>query len=341
MSGGFHFITAAWGRHVRYFLDVSLPTQLTNGNLLAFRGERGTRYRFITTPQHVDELRAAPLLRSLSTIMPVDVVPVPDVQDRAENSKYDVMTAFHHRGILDAHEAGANTIFLGPDLIFSDGSLGRLRRLASEGKRAVLGTALRAVRECLLPNYLGEYGRGVPTAFTGREVVRMAMEHLHGLHHYLLWDAPELVPWPSVVVWRVGKRGLLLRAYHLHPWLVAPEHRVEPTATIDDVYLAAAVPNPNDWEFLTDSDEFACLKMSRAAHAEAAPLEAVPEGEREQWVADWAAKYAGEHHRRYAHVPIRFHQDDLDGSWAKTERDTEKIISRIETLIPGPQTAAI
>lgn len=337
---GFHVITALWGKdHVRFFEDASLPTQVTEGNLLALRGLPGVRYRLVTTPAFVDQLRAMPLLRELSEIMPVDIVPVIGVQERAENTKYDVMSEFHRVAIVDAYDQDASMTFLGPETLYADGSFATLRRALADGKRVLLGQALHVVRECFFLNHIAKHGRGRPNAISSRELVGTAIDHLHAFHHYTMWDSPEFFPWPSLLTWWLGHRGIMMRGYHLHPYFLTPRLHVEPTGTIDDKYIGQVVPDPADWDYIQDSDDFVCVKMSRHAKAAATPL-LIPPEERPAYVAEWAAQHTGEHHRRFVHFPIRYHMDDLDESWDRVEDESraivEDIAERLRTMPASP-----
>lgn len=337
-SGAYHFVTAVWGPYVRDFLRVVLPTHLSAGNVPAFRGT-GSRYRIFTLPEHLEAIRNAELVRTLGASMAVDIV-CPDDVDPAGKARHDTLNALHRKAIVDAYDADAKLVFLDPFAIFSDGSLRLLRHVAASGKRAALGTGLRAVWECFVPNYIAEYGTGRPVALSGRDVVRWSLRHLHPIIHNVMWDAePEFSEWPSVLGWRVGRDGLLVHGYHLHPFLIVPEQKTLPASTIDEAYLVQACPNPQDFFFLQDSDDFAYVKLSGFAKADEIKTYPIAPEDREGFVARWAARWATGHHRRYAPVPLRFHSGELGPEWTAREREAAEIIDRVARLIPRHKAA--
>ena len=327
----FHVVTAVWGAsYLELFLDVCLPNQLSAGNLDAL--PPGSRYRIFTRAEDVLGLEGNAVLRRVAEGIPVDIVPVaqlsvaetlPADDRRSKSRRYDHLTACHQRAIADANAAGVALVFLSADVFLSTGTLAALVRRHASGARAVVVTGLRMAKESFVAA-LDELGGA--RSLAPRALVRLALQHLHPytLDHFV--DASPFSKFPTAINWRVGQDGILVRAFHLHPLLVDPEHReILPRETIDGHYLALCCPRVEDVHIVKDSDEMVAFEMSPVdrqvvgASASGWPV----------WRAATVASRSDSLHLRYLTEPIRLHAGPLDASWCEAERASAAFVARV------------
>lgn len=137
-----------------------------------------------------------------------------------------------------------------------------LERRVAEGKRAINVLGIRMIRELVLPQLRKQYRSpdGEQLTISPRQLVGMALRNLHPLSMMHFYDAPELDVLPSAAF---GREALIARCFHLHPMCVYPRVKNVPfSTTIDDDYLRAACPDPDDEHVVLESDEFCAAEMS-------------------------------------------------------------------------------
>ena len=227
----YDLVTAVWGAEfIELFLDVCIPNQLSPANLPAL--PPGSRYRVFTTSADVPRLEASPRLDALRRVLPVDVVDV-DMTEADRSAKprerwntHKRMIACHRRAAADAAIEERALIFLAPDFVLAEGTIAGLVRLHSRGARAVLTANLRLSREALLAELSARAGGA---ALAPRELVGLAMRHLHPWTRSLMADGTSTSDNPTAVHWPVRSgdtlEGVLVRSLYLHPMLVDPVRR--------------------------------------------------------------------------------------------------------------------
>lgn len=320
----FHVISVVWGReYLDLFLNTCLPTQLGEGNVAALPS--GSRYRILTRAADVDEIHRHPTVHALARIMPVDVVAVEAFEEieRAEaqpgrrqvDRRFDLVTACNQAGIRDAVSAHAAMLFPSPDYVLSANTFAAIVERHRQGYRAVGCVGLRLEKEGFLRSF---HTSGVSTgAPSARELVRMAMPHLHAQTRSLFAGARTFNAYPLGVYWPVGNDGLLGRSFHFHPIMVDPMRAsAMPKLTIDSDYLVKAVPDFARVHVVTDSDEFIVFELSEAHRSfESATGTGVA-----LWRAAAMAVRSGEFGIQYfSQGPVFIHSGDVDERWRSAD----------------------
>lgn len=350
-SAIFHAITVVWGReYLAFFLDRCIPNQLGDGNLAAL--PPGSRYRIMTRATHVAEIQAHPAVQALGQVMAVDVVAVPelDAVDRPDparrgDPRYELMTVCHRQAIGDALRSGAALIFLAPDIIVSVGTFAAVVRQHRAGFRAVVCTGLRLEKDEFLQSLDGQ--DDAAGALAPRDLVRVALPHLHEQMRSMFLDSTAFSTFPVAVYWRVGADGLLARSFHLHPLMLDPTSaKAMPKGTVDGDYLARACPDPALVHVVVDSDEFVLFELTRADRPVHPCGKDVP-AERRQALVDtgrvrstgagvaiWratsvAARCDDFQLRFWQDFTIRIHGGDLDPRWATAEATATAFVSAV------------
>lgn len=329
-----HCVVALWGEvFIQTFLEVTLPSLLTEGNLYGLGARTDPVLRILTVPDSVERLRLAPQIVAASRRLPVEVCSVSDLDLHDVDA---AASACHRQAVRDADEEGAALIVLTPDSLWSEGAFQALLDRAESGVRAVLVASIRVQLETFAPAYVGQAKGG---SLSSRELVRLGLQHLHPISESLFWDSEHFSSHPSHVYWRVGGDGLVARCFHLHPLYVFPMVRggvME--SNIDDDYLIRAVPDLGRVHVVTDSDELCGFELSpankRVGHSDK------PRSASALAVAAWARRGANKHHRDCFRSSVSVHAGSLGGAqqheWERARAEARDLAFRVRCLLATP-----
>jgi hypothetical protein len=314
----FHFTTVVWGReYVQFFLNATLPSQLSEGNLPAFFG-LNARYTIYTTIEDSRTIAASPFFKELSRHVETEIT---FIDYLSQFEKYVRMTLCHKRAIMDATLSGATLLFLPPDVIFATGSFDNLLKIIQTGTRAIMLFVPRVRRRSFMGPLLemASSPHGGPLAIPPRDLVRLALAHLHPVANSLFIDSAQASPWPSQLYFRIPDEGILAHCFHLHPIMVNPlSHNLSFSISIDGDYLLASCPDSREITVVTDSDLIAAVEPCLDSYAPPPTprIFHIPE------IAAWAQTNANPHHRYFFTHPIRFHDREPGPLWRRTELQT-------------------
>jgi len=335
----FHFVNVVWGAaYTETFLKVCLPSTLSSGNLRFIATHSKSSYRIYTTHKDAETILKSSAYKRLAGLMTVEIMqfngtPTEDTPNaKVSCNKYNEMSLCHTHFIKTAGNDGSAMIFLSPDLFWADGSFRRLFEIARSGKRLLMMSALRLAKEGFLSSLNQNYMKGgVLKPIGKRDLVRLAMKHLHPETTSLIWDSETSNTWPSLLLWKIRDEGLLLHAFHLHPLMVWPVRPgILPVGTIDDDYIAHACPDPADEYVVQDSDEMVAFELSRqSAREEFIALE----GQNSARIAQWARTNANPRHQKFVEYKIRIHATELSDEWQATEECSDRVIREIQSRI--------
>src|SRR5262249_53140544 len=155
-----------------------LPTMLAPGNIPRLSAGRRNRFIFCTTQPDWEALRRTPIFALLERhIEPywIEIPPAPPGRLGCEH-----MGVGHKLAAQMAHRDQAYAVFITPDLMVSDGSIGALERHALAGRKLVVTAALRFAEEPLFENLRrfgvmnaspGSEGTDRALLLTGRQLV--------------------------------------------------------------------------------------------------------------------------------------------------------------------------
>ena len=325
---GLYFMTPVWGEaYTGLFLDVVIPSQLAPGNLPGLYDTERCRYLIFTTLQDANVITASPQYRALSNIIPVQVLLI----DGEIKAPHNTMSECFRQGIAMADEANAASIFLTPDLVFSDGSFRTLQRLVIQGRRVIYITGIRLIKQPAVSALRDKFLRGGVIAAEPNDLMDIALRNLHPLAYSSFWEEGEEDLIPANLYWRVGSKGILARCFHLHPVLVYPEvKRAVFFGTVDDDYVLASCPDAMNDYVVRDSDELLAVELSELGHFF---LTGMRKGSFAD-VAFWAEMAANSRHRTLIDVPIRLHCGKIqEDDWREVERTADRIVVEISSLL--------
>ncbi len=269
----FYFTVIFWGEtHRRYFLDLLLASLLSPNNIPALNPARKSKFLIVTTRADWDALHSEPLFQEMKRyVEPVWFeMPFP----RGDDLKMLVMSKGHKQVTMRAFADRAYGIFVTPDLVLSDGSVAAMQRLAEAGRKVVLSVAIRFAQETLIPELErgGYLKSGQPLVLPARDLMRMALQHLHTETLRYEFDAPYFADLPISVYWQVPDgHGLIIYSFSWAPLLVDYAALGDHDAstfdewTLDGDYIHRNFPDPNDVYVSRDSDELVLVSFTREA----------------------------------------------------------------------------
>jgi hypothetical protein len=252
-----------------------------------------------------------------------------DVNTAVSNDRHVWQSYCNRAGISAADEREAAIVFLNPDVVIADGGIRTLASLLNRGKRAIQVFSIRVIKDDVVSALRKRFfsGDGVQLIISPRELVTLALANMHPLSQMHLYDAAERDLAPSGLFWNVGSEGLIARCFHLHPMLVYPRIRnASFSTTIDDDYLRAACPDPEDEYIIADSDEFWACELSGTERQS----RGLPRNEIDADVASWASVVAKPHHFENFARRIVLHGDRVDEtSWSRICAQSDEAVYRI------------
>lgn len=328
----YYFVNPVWGDlYVERFLKLSLPSQLSAGNLGSIPRGKG-RYLIYTRKEYRRVIARSAAYQRLRDLVDTSIEFLDDLPDpRLSRNPHELQTAAYTRGLRSAAGRDAAFVFMTPDTLFGDGTFRAMVRRAEEGKRCHLIVCIRMLVDgafgCLVQH---REANRAEVAIPCRELVRSGLDNLHPISNGHLVENGRVRAFQHLYH-RIGSRGLLARGFHLHPLLVWPRN---PEATIrntlDDEYIERACPDPADWFIATDSDEMCVFEFSERCHKTAMVAEK-PLGDRE--LANFLHKCTTDAHRRHVLSRVRVHTGEVtEAEWAAVEPDSDALVENMLEL---------
>lgn len=326
-----HFITPVWGeKYIDTFLRLSLPTQLSPGNLGWLGGRPGISYNIYTRPCDVEKFSGSKAISMLRKLMNVSIVPATNINFSADHH-YKPFSGCYKLGMKQASRYRAACVFLTADQIWADGSFESIIGLGDAGKRAVMISGPRVMEESFVPAFLAsvpKYERP-EIVLPPREAVRLAIQYMHPWDRSLFWEDGNIGRPASFMFWGVGDEGFLMRCFHLHPILVNPKHSYSdfyPTIDGSD-FVKRCCPNIDQVHVVKDSDQV--MYFSIAPAKQSAELINRP---KRNWrgVISWSRVMGlSLQNIYYLQNTIRFHVGEMSDQWIAVERQSDVLVGRL------------
>lgn len=330
----FNFAMPVWGkRYLDVMLNVSLPTQLTERNLLNFPWCDRSIYEFYTTKSDAEEIVESQVFKLLDRTIATHFFYI-DEQISASKSKWSALRYCHRQAVQSNDAREAALYFLSPDLIWIEGSLTNAANRIATGYSAVLCPGLRTVEETMVPalrtRFLSKDGCSMPVP--ARKLVQLGLEHTHPETGMWTWGSPNYFKCPTYILHEVSGEGISAFCYILHPVVLNPQMRHAPFRKIfDQDYLEAACPDVDRIYIAQDSDEVCFFELSpRDVPLPGIPLEAIDKNPYEAmtWYGEWQYN---RHHRQFVKKPVRLHYTAITNQkWEAVERSGITIVDQIE-----------
>lgn len=319
----FHLISVVWGKDfLDFFLRVTLPNQLSKGNLSAFAGTEST-YKIYTDEQDAEVIRTSESFRQLEELMHTEIISIDHLQ---HSNKYNRMTLCHKWAIYEAYHDNACVVLLPSDVIYAENSLTYLMSIAQTGKPVIMMAAPRILRESFIPAAFEtcfDSSTGAISA-NSRQLMQLAMKHLHPVTLSIFYNTKDANEWPSQLYFAVPGSGFIAHCFHLHPLMFIPlAFDTSFEGTIDADYLLNTYQDVNDIHILDDSDLFLALEPCDASYR----LLKTGTSFDLQTVNIFVRENTDAHHRQFVTHPILFHYTDISPAWIPVEETANLFIN--------------
>tara|TARA_R110002110_G_scaffold405945_1_gene625406 strand:- start:16481 stop:18319 length:1839 start_codon:yes stop_codon:yes gene_type:complete len=317
----YQFITPIWGdRFVEDYLAVTLPSQLSKGNLGAFTREEAG-YTIVTTSANQQRIMGSEAFAQLSTLLPVTF----HIHHGhpGENS-YTRMTRAYNLAVSKINKA-QTCFFLTGDDFYSDGLFKMARKHIDGGKKAVMVPTIRVGAESFKSVILAKETKTLPSA----ELVNMMLQHEHPLTTACVVNdkSRRLHRLPAQTLYRLDN-GYIGRWNVMHPLAVkVPAKPMQITATVDWNYPALFVGNVGALHVVSDSDEGVIVSPTPISYTQDEEINYRGTRRRrirnlKEWVdIEWALNF----HIRQSEVPVHFHSGPANPEWEAGLRAVDSV----------------
>ena len=158
-----------------------------------------------TTLEDWEAIQEKPIFKLLKTYLKPEFMELPPKQPDEPNTH--VMRRGHKLLTERAYADGAYFLFTTPDLIFADGYVAEVQRLAQAGERMVLVPTGRYDTEGVVGELQdkGIMRTDTPITVTSRELVASGLRNMHSCLIAADWDSPYFWDFPVYCYWR--KKG--------------------------------------------------------------------------------------------------------------------------------------
>jgi hypothetical protein len=329
---GIYVIMPVWGqRFVARWLRYSLPSLLSPGNLPALATMFPVKFVLYTTEADLPVLLGSPLLKAARALMglrTVQLAPTAEALNTAH--KYQVMTFCHNHGLDLGWQDDYGLIFGVADAVFADGGMAELGHLVAGGKRAVLTQGIHIIEDLFDPLLDALQIKRSETALTipPRILARMTVNGLHPISRSLVWGSVPFSWHPSILYWRLGEHGFIMRSWHLNPMFLYPDRKARISTTLDGDLIGQAVSNlEDDCVIVDDSDRFFCVGVSDRGTRDfipGGPTQADPKA-----VAGWLPQNTRPFTRDMIQQKIWLHDGINRDDWRHVEAESDRVVAEI------------
>ncbi len=334
----FDVFLTVWGEaFVKKYLEFSLPSQLSPGNLPAAAEDAEFCYHIFTDRE--SEPLFYPAITALQEIAEVCFHYFDDVPYRGGNLveamrnsdpntlKHNVQRVTSSALAGEAMEAGTSgLILLDSDFIFSEGSWPAMLARFEGGARAVCAMFMRLDEEAASVPLRAALSSGI----AARDLVQIGLDAMHPISARMFLNADPFTSYASHINARVGTHGYITHCYFPHPLLAAPETSDQYSSTMDYEFALRAVSDDSAIHLIRSSDELLISKMSRHAYlADQSAGTAPSVGS----LAEFALNNTNQRHQLFMAQPIRFCTGGDEDIWVSEEQRSAKLVEAVYKTI--------
>ncbi|TIH17279.1 radical SAM protein [Marinifilum sp. JC120] len=323
----FHIVITVFGDDfTSLFVNDTLPTQFGPNNLEALNTEARSVYIIYTTPEDSRTIKQSPAFKELTRIMDVRLYTVDfDMMDSA--NKYEYMVQSHKHALRKAHEEKARTVVLAPDAVISESTFRNLYLRSKEGYKAIMIGTMRVTREKFRPRMRELFfsDDSVAAPIEAREMVDLAIKHIHPDTRNAFVDSPNANGWPSQLLWEIPEEGVVAYNFHLHPIMINPVVLNEFYGAIDDDCVQSICESMDEIYVVTDSDEMIAFDLSKQ-DVRTIQLDTPMSID---YISAWAADRADHLHRQFVEKEVRIHNGKMSAEWDNVSREAAEFINKV------------
>ncbi|NRA90366.1 MAG: hypothetical protein HRU43_04485 [Simkaniaceae bacterium] len=319
-----HIINVMWGtKYINTFLNLSLPTQLSEGNLKSL--SQKPNYTIYTDKIGKNQILSSSIYQELKTCCNIHF----KIKKISPTTcPFKTLLKCHKDGIKSASFSRSPVIFLSPDCIFSTGALTYCENAIKKNVRLV---AICSTRMSL------EKYETIADAKTKKQgkidwgPQELAVTAIHNLHHRakcLFLENNKCSSLPSHFYFKLSQNTVLAKAFHLHPLLIWPEnYKKYPVNSADGInFLENSCPNIETWDVITNCKEISLFEVSSDEQFQS---------DTKEELTPMMFKFWMERNISDAHKHFFTHQIILgeEPQGEKTQESIEKILEPLHSLV--------
>ena len=343
----YDFFVTVWGQHfVQKFIDLSLFSQLAQGNIPALANDADIHYHIYT--DRASEVLFRSNLLKLSTYAKIkfyyfDEIPYRDgtLEQAILNSekgtiKHNVQRITANHMLLGLEKSAA--VLLDSDFILTDGSLARMHALRVKGYQAVMVPLLRLNETSASPIL----HRNMDFYVVARNLVKLCLEHMHPILTKYFVDSEYSTSYPSQLNWWVNKSlqepnvkaGIITQCLFPHPLMVEPDSLASDSgakyfSTMDYDYAFRAVANNNAIHLSKNSNEILICKISPEKYrANSDTTDPLSEGRMAQFILN----NTNIRHRFFLDQVVSYVTEE-DGDWDSTSQKALQFVAEAYEIV--------
>ena len=334
----YDFYVTVWDDHfINKFIEFSLATQITSGNLAALAEASDIHYHIYTArDSHENFKNRIAILEKYTKVhfYFFDDIPFNNgtLEQTIENGdptliKHNVgrVTTQHLLSSLPKNSAG---VFLDSDLLIADGKFARMHDLRMQGKRAVMALFMRLNEKTAAPLLR----LNLEAYLQPRDLVRLCLNHMHPSFKSFFRNSSQPTSYMCQVNWRVennegGQVGMISHGLFPYPLMVIPDQSSGDFAknffsTMDYDYALRAVSDDQDIYLSQCSDEIMISKMTPESYRnDNATVDSI----NAKNLAYFIFFNSNIRHRLFIDQPIRFVADE-GGNWDAVRAEAKEFI---------------
>lgn len=317
-----------WGyRHVRQFLETSLPTLLAPGNIPSLARSLPCEFVILTSAEDEAYIQEHPLFRQLKDVCSAKTRRIDHL---ITGSNYSTtITLSYTEEIRAAGVAMTDTcfFFLVSDYIMADGSLANVLKYMQKGESAVQVGNFQVILEDALAWIQEKQRKSGKLALAPRVLMSWALGHIHPT------TTANMVNFPFThnshtnrLFWRVDADTLIGRFYLMHMICVRPEvTEFVIGASCDYSFVPELCPS-GKVAVINDSDDYLVIEMQPRDH-ESAFLQPGPIKPNE--LAKSLSEWTTTHHRENVNHSIIYHAEDLPDELSATVDEAGAFVDKV------------
>ena len=329
-------LVPVWGTaYTSQFLEISLPTLLSPGNLPSLAKALPCKFVFLTSARDAADLKDHAAVHYLRSVCDVEISVIDDLITGDNYST--TITLAYARAVRAAGDAMLDTcfFFMISDYIVADGSLASVLQRMQAGYSGVVAGNFQVVEEGAKESFFNTFDSGRPSMIVrSRELMRWALDHLHPMTLANMVNFPLChTTHTNRLFWSVDDNTLIGRFYLMHMICIRPEiTNFIVGSSCDYSFIPEMCPSGNV-HVLTDSDDYLVVEMQKRSHERSL----VRFGNvKQSLLAASLAEWATATHRKNAHSAVIFHASDLPPQLGQRVVESGAYIDEIESSLPSP-----
>ncbi len=321
-----HIINVVWGEeYLKTFIDLSIPSQLSKGNIPDIPKDVQAIYRIYIDRTAKDKFLQSHAFQSLKSHIEVELC---DIQTLAYITGYKILAACHSDSIKKAVQESAILIFLAPDCIYSQGVFASYYKYLKMGKKLIATPCIRLSKEKIIESLTQSSFLPSPIlSFSSQELTKIALKNLHPMTLSHFRTNKKIHTHCSHIYWWLDKETILIRPFHIHPFVIDLQNKIFPKDSIDGDFICRAVPDKSLWKLILNSEESIVFELSN--DNKFSPFNLMTPSKSNIYL--WTRKYARPAHHYFISHKFYLGTGKRKPEWRDIEQKSDQLIKWISS----------